>query len=181
MRIRLGLAAGLAFLGIAGCSAGNATGSPASGPTPTGSRNVTTAPPVAPASRQAKASARAAAVRFYQLYSAGHFAAAWDQLSATTKSEIQKHAWVSVHEGCASGGEKSRVVRSVTVFGNAAIVTEVLAGGSAHVQTTEDVFNFANGRWRYSPANPSIYRHRSVAADIAAARSAGTCASWKIF
>jgi hypothetical protein len=43
------------------------------------------------------------------------------------------------------------------------------------------VFNYAGGHWRYSPQAPGIYRHRSVTADIAAAKAAGLCKSSKVF
>ena len=69
----------------------------------------------------------------------------------------------------------------MTVFGDAAIVTEAVAGTALKPGTAEDVFNYADGHWRYSPADLSIYRHGSVTADIAAAKAAGFCTSWKIF
>ena len=78
--------------------------------------------------------------------------------------------------GCPSAGAgKSRTIKAVTVFGNAAIVTEAIAG-AAQPGTAEDVFNYANGHWGYSPEDLSIYHHGSVAADIAAAKAAGFCA-----
>ena len=62
-----------------------------------------------------------------------------------------------MHEACsAARPAKSRVIKSVTVFGNAAIVAETVTGARP---VAEDVFNYADGRWRYSPQTPSIYRH----------------------
>jgi hypothetical protein len=129
-----------------------------------------------------QARARAAAAQFYGLYSAGQFAAVWDLLSPATKRYVPRRVWVSVHDACpTTGAGKSRVIKAVTVFGSAAITTEATAGAAAKVHTAEDVFTYAHGRWSYSPRDLSIYHHGSVAADIAAAKAAGFCASWKIF
>jgi hypothetical protein len=175
----VGLAAvGLAAVGLAGCSGGGSPGPSAASLSP---HVVTsTAPPPAPVSPQMRAGARAAAARFYGLYSASQFAAFWNLLSSATKNQISENTWVSVHDACPSAGAgMSRSIKAVTVFGTAAIVTEEIIGASH--DTAEDVFSYANGRWSYSPADLSIYRHGSVTADIAAAKAAGLCASWKIF
>jgi hypothetical protein len=167
----------------AGCSSGGSERSAAgSAATASGPVAASFAPPAAPVSPQLRATARAAAAQFYALYSTSQFAAFWSRLAAPTKSHIPEHVWVSVHEGCPSGAAgNSRVIKAVTVFGNAAIVTESMAGPAAKPDTTEDVFNLVNGQWSYSPGDMSIYHHGSVAADIAAAKAAGVCASWKIF
>ena len=80
-----------------------------------------------------------------------------------------------------AGAGKSRIIKAVTVFGSAAIVTEAIAGAASKLGTAEDVFNYANGHWSYSPGDLSIYHHGSVAADVAAAKAAGFCTGWKIF
>jgi hypothetical protein len=41
------------------------------------------------------------------------------------------------------------------------------------------VFNYSHDHWGYSPSNLGIYQHRSVAADVAAARAAGLCTAGK--
>ena len=69
----------------------------------------------------------------------------------------------------------------MTVFGTVAIVAERMPGTRPGRGKGEDVFAYANGNWRYSPSDLSIYQHGSVAADIAAAKAAGLCASWKGF
>lgn len=70
-------------------------------------------------------------------------------------------------------------VKAVTVFGNAAIVTETTSATPA--QTADVVFNYVAGQWSYSPPNPSVYDYPSVAADVAAAKADGLCGGWKIF
>jgi hypothetical protein len=114
------------------------------------------------------------------LYTADQFAAFYNLLSPVTKLQISRHVWVSVHEACLSGGAgKARIIKAVTVFGNAAIVTEAIAGASPG--TAEDVFNYVDGQWSYSPADLSVYQHGSVAADVSAAKAAGFCADGKMF
>jgi hypothetical protein len=176
MRFLKGLAVGLAAVGMTGCGGGS-SGTPTSGPSATVTSTAAGAAPVSPGMRSG---ARATAAQFYGLYSASEFAAFWNLLSPATKRQIPRHVWVRVHDACPSAGAgKSRTIKAVTVFGSAAIVTETIAGASPG--TAADVFNYANGRWSYSPGDLSIYHHESVAADIAAARAAGFCTGWKIF
>lgn len=175
MRFPKGLLVSLVAAGLAGCS-GGASGPPAS-PTQT---ITATASSVPPASVGMKASARTAAEQFYRLYAASHYAALWNLLGPATKQEVAKEAWIGVHEACsAAGAGKPRVIKAVTVFGNAAIVAETVTG--VPLGATEDVFNYTGGHWRYSPQDPAIYRHGSVTADVAAAKTAGLCTSSKLF
>lgn len=129
-----------------------------------------------------QAGARAAAAVFYDRYFAGKLAASWDLLAPSARRQVPQRIWVRVHQGCppARAG-KARVIKAVTVFGNAAIITDTVAGAPARLGTAEDVFNVVNDRWGYSPSDLSIYHHGSVAADIAAAKALGVCHSWKGF
>jgi len=130
----------------------------------------------------AQAHARAAAVQFDRLYLAGQFAASWDLLTPTVKRQIPRGVWVKVHNGCASAkAGTARAIKAVTVFGTVAIVSERLAGTQSKHSTAQEVFNYDHGRWGYSPNDLSIYHHGSIAADIAAAKAAGFCVSWKGF
>jgi hypothetical protein len=188
MRLLKGLAVGLIAVGLTGCSVaasqpsgGGAT--PGGGAAPAPPVVVTsTAPPAAPVSPELRTGARAAAATFYGLYSASQFSAFWNLLSPATKRQVSRSVWVSVHEACpdAAAG-KPRIIKAVTVFGSAAIVTEAIAGAPSNLGTAEDIFTYANGRWSYSPADLNIYHQGSVAADIGAAKAAGFCTGWKIF
>jgi hypothetical protein len=181
MRFLKALAVSLAAVGLVGCS-GGASQPSAAGGTPVPAVVTSTAPPASPVSPEKRAGARVAAAQFYNLYSAGQFAAFWNLLSPSTKRQVSRRVWVSVHEACPSvGAGKSRVIKAVTVFGSAAIVTEAIIGAASKLGTAEDVFNFAEGHWSYSLGDSSIYHHRSVAAAIAAAKAAGFCTGWKIF
>lgn len=135
------------------------------------------APPPSPASPQMQASARAAAVHFSSVTLSRRFAASWDLLAPAAKQHIPKNTWVKVHDGCQGAAAGSTgVIKSVTVFGNAAIVTEAIAGATPRSPTIEAVFNYSNSHWGYSPSDLSIYQHGSISADIAAAKTAGYCA-----
>jgi len=203
MRIPNGLVAsltGVAVVGLAGCTASSSTlvvppyaGStpPATG-SPAANLGVTTVP-AAPASTPAPTptqtgpvepettgGARAAASKFYGLYSANQFSASWNLLSPTAQEAIPQAVWIGVHNGCPAAGAGTAVdIKSVIVFGNAAIVTETTSGPSSGSANAEDVFNYTNGHWGYTPNNLSIYHHGSVAADIAAAKELGFCTGAK--
>lgn len=175
MRFPKGLLVSLVAAGLVGCS-GGASGPPAV-PTPPVTATASSVPSASP---HVKAAARAAAEQFYGLYAANHYTALWNLLSLATKRQVSRRAWIGVHEACSTArAGKSRVIMAVTVFGNAAIVAETITG--VPPGTAEDVFNYTNGRWRYTPQNPSIYQHGSVTADIAAAKAAGLCTSSKVF
>jgi len=181
------LLAGLAIIGVAGCS-GTTAGPSASGPvagTSPASHAAATPPPRPaglPSGAKTKAGARAAAARFDRLQVASQYAASWDLLTPTAKRLVPREVWASVHEGChAARPAGHRVLGRVTVFGTVAIVAERIPGTRPRRGKGEDVFAYANGNWGYSPNDLSIYQHGSVAADIAAAKAAGLCASWKGF
>lgn len=186
MRVKKDHLAGLAvgvfgFACLSGCTGG--AGGPAAGP---GSSTVPAGPvagPPPPAADPAvRAAARPAAARFYAEFSAGLFADSWQMLAPAAKREISPRVWRGVHRACRSGrAVRPPAITAVTVFGNAAIVTAVAADVSSREHTTRDVFNFADGRWGYQPADIGIYFHGSIVADAAAARRAGLCGGWKSF
>jgi hypothetical protein len=193
MRVPSGLLAGLAAsvcVGVVGCGSGPASTdhlrSAASSPLPAPIASPSAAPAEAqsvaapaagPAEPETRAGARAAAAYFYRLYSAGKFSASWDLLSPTARRAIPRAIWISVHNGCTLGGGSGQAsaIKSVFVFGNAAIVTETIADDRSRPGKAEAVFNYAGGHWAYAPSNLGIYHHGSVAADVAAATALGFC------
>jgi hypothetical protein len=188
MRFSKGLSVGVAGLAVAalvGCSGSSSAPAPYPGSTsagPSSAAPAMTEPITAqtgPAEPETRAGVRAAAAHFYRLYSTSQFAASWDLLAPTAQRAIPEAVWVSVHDGCLpASASEPRVIKSVIVFGSAAIVTETIAGASKRGKA-EDVFNYFDGHWGYSPNDLSIYGHGSVAADVAAAKSAGFCTSRK--
>ncbi len=174
--------AGLAAASLVGCS--DAASAPSA--TSTASSRATSAQPAdqtAPAVPDAQASARTAALRFDRVYLAGHYAASWDLLVPAVQRQIPRGLWVRVHHACqsADAATTARAVKTVTAFGTAAIVTETVTVGPSRPRQGEEVFSYVKGHWGYSPNDLSIYHHGSAAADIAAARAAGLCATWKSF
>jgi hypothetical protein len=130
----------------------------------------------------AKGAAQAAAMQFDSVYFAGRYAASWSLLAPAVRSQVPENVWVGVHDGCAADTSGvTRVIKSVTVFGTTAIVTETASRASSKRQTAEYVFYYADGIWGYSPVYPGIYHQGSITADINAAKAAGLCTGWKSF
>ena len=184
MRLWQGLLVGLAAVGLVGCTNSAAT-PPAADLPATATAAATARPPAAPAAplpTGARATAQAAAAQFDSVYFAGRYAASWNLLAPAVRSQVPENVWVGVHEGCAATTSGvSRVIRSVTVFGNTAIVTETVRGSQSKRDTAEYVFVYTDGSWGYSPVYPGIYHGRSITADIQAAKAVGLCAGWKSF
>jgi len=177
MRPAKSLIVGLAAACLVGCgSQGRAGQSPALA----SGGNAAARPYAAsarPASPQTKAAARAAAADFYREYFKRRFTIAWQLLAPKARHQIPTAVWVSVHEACPpTAAPSAKQITSVTVFGDAAIITSTI-NGTHTPMTAADIFNYANHRWGYSPSDISIYHHGSVDADIAAARAAGLCRS----
>jgi hypothetical protein len=180
MRFSRGLLAGLIAVGLVGCTS-SGMGLHFTSPSSTAHAQAEPATvPVDPAEPKTKAGARAAATHFYGLYFASQFAASWALLAPVARSQISRSVWVAVHDGCLPTTlRKARVIKSVTLFGDTAIVAQRLPGARSRRGKSDDVFSYTNGHWGYSPGNPGIYHHGSVAADLAAAKAAGLCTSRK--
>ena len=175
MHLAKALLAGLIATGLLGCD-GHSSAAPPAGPSPLVTKTTPATAAPSPAGRKMKADARTTAERFYHLSLGRQFASSWELLAPAAKREIPKHTWVRVHEGCLRAvTTESGTIKSVTVFGNAAIVTEKVIGTSRSI-TVRAVFNYAAGHWGYSPSDLGIYHHGSVSADLAAAKAAGFCA-----
>ncbi len=83
---------------------------------------------------------------------------------------------MAVHEGCqgASTGLAYDIKR-VAVDQDTAVVTVSVAGNQAKAASGNEAFAYAGGRWGYMPADMGLYKHGSVAKDIAAAKARGLC------
>jgi len=128
-----------------------------------------------------RSGARVAAALFNRVYFGSRHAASWTLLAPQVQRRIPEGVWIRVHVGCAARPGSAMTIRAVTVFGTVAIVTETINGLAPGTARVESVFNYGHGRWGYSPQDPSIYQHKSIAADISAARAAGFCGSAKSF
>lgn len=180
MRFPKVLLVSITAAGLVGCS--NAAGPSATMSPGSSVKAQPAAEQTGPVVPNAKAGARAAAAHFDGLYVAGRFAASWDLLVPQVKRQVSLGLWIKVHHSCQPASTTvTRVIKAVTVFGNAAIVSEAISRGRPKNRKAEEVFSYVDGRWRFSPANLSVYHHGSAAADIAAAKAAGYCTTWKSF
>ncbi len=118
------------------------------------------------------AAVRADAADYLSLASAGQFAITYQMLSAHARQAISQQAWVAVHQTCAGTSYK---IKHLAVAGKTATVTVGLAGG--HRGTLTETLVYVAGSWGVSPGDVRLYQHGSVAADVAAAKAGGNCAS----
>ncbi len=158
-------AAVTAGLTVVACSAAT----PRSAASTRQARPVHTAPLSEPASL---AAVRADAADYLSLASAGQFAITYQMLSTSARQAITQQAWVAVHQACAGTSYK---IKHLAVAGKTATVTVGLTGG--HRGTLTETLVYTAGSWGVSPADLSLYQHGSVAADVAAAKAGGNCAS----
>jgi hypothetical protein len=49
--------------------------------------------------------------------------------------------------------------------------------GATKPESATETLVYANGHWGFSPRDLALYQHGSVSADVAAAKTAGGCAS----
>src|SRR5215469_4318333 len=182
MHVRNALLVGLATATLAGC-AGSSTEVGQSASPRTHASSGTAAAQSDTSTTSLQVGARAFAQQFYRLYLADRFAATWEMLAPAAKSHVPRHLWIQVHDRCrpASGGKHTFAIKSVTVFGDSAIVAVKFVGPNSRQQPSRDVFSYTKGQWRYSPGDLGVYEHGSVHADIVAARAAGFCTSLRSF
>ena len=157
-----GVLVAAAVLAAAACSSGTSTPAATAGqPQP-----------------KTSAAAKDTAARFFGLYSAGQFAAAWAFLPPSTRRAIPQATWVAVHKACPSAAAGLTFqIKNATVNGSTATVTYSLTGvGSAGGSATQ-AFTYSGGHWWLALADPGVYQHGSVKADIAAAKAQGSCAA----
>ena len=165
-------ALGAAFLAAAAALAGCSSG----GTPQTAASAAPAAASQAPGQPETAAGARATAQQYFDLYSAGQYAAAWALLSPAAQKAIPQSVWVAVHEGCPSASAGLAYdVKHITMAGNTAVATVTLAGALSKLATGSEAFTYSGGRWGFSPSGMSIYGHGSVAKDIAAAKAKGLC------
>ena len=160
-------------LTVAACSSAS--------PSPTSATARTTGS-TASASAQAETEAgvRAAAAQFYALYAAAQWSSAWSYLTPSTQGKVSEATFTAVHLGCPSPtAGLARVIKSVTLAGSTAVVTETVAGAAGALGSVVDAWQYTGSQWRIglSSSALAVYTHGSAAADIAAAKAAGDCAS----
>ena len=155
----------------AACSSGAST---SAGPTITATARASTAATAA-AQPETAAAATAAAKQYFGFYSAGDFAATWGLLTPSAQRSIGEAIWVGVHQGCPAAAGVSYRVKGAELTGSVAAVTVAQAEDKTSMGSVTEAFSYAAGRWGLVPDDSGLYRHGSVKADIAAAKSEGYC------
>jgi hypothetical protein len=157
-------------LAVTACASGSSSSGSPSG--------AAAAPSSASGQPETEAGVRAAATQFYALYAAGQWDSAWASLAPSVQAQVPEATFTAVHEGCPSPTEgMARVIKSVTMAGTTAVVTETVAGAAGALGSVTDAWQYAGGRWgiSLSASALTVYTHGSVAADIAAAKAAESC------
>jgi hypothetical protein len=134
----------------------------------------------AAAQPETEAGVRSAATQFYALYSAGQWAPAWQMLTPAAQRQVPEATYAAVHAGCPSASAGlARVIKGVTMAGSTAVVTETVAGVASALGSVTDAWSYSGGRWGIALSQSSLadYSHGSAAADVAALKAAGSCAS----
>lgn len=129
---------------------------------------------------ETEAAVRSDATQFYALYAASQWAQAWAMLAPSAQKAVPESTYVGVHQGCPSASAgMARVIKSVTVAGSTAVVTETVAGALSSLGSVTDAWAYSGDRWGLAldPSSLKGYSHGSAAADVAAMKAAGDCAS----
>lgn len=172
-------AAGLALLAGCGASSAHGSGAGAAAQTAASSPAAPTSAAASPAEPDTKAGVKATASSFYALFSAGQYGAVFQLVDPAQQKTIGKTTYLAVFKGCPSPSSGlARVIKSVTMAGHTAVVTETIAGVLSKLGAATDSFVYKGGKWyyQYPQTVMDLYAHGSVAADVAAAKKAGDCA-----
>jgi hypothetical protein len=125
-----------------------------------------------------EAGVRAAATDFYAFYSARQWDQAWSDLAPSVQAKVSEAIWTAVHNACPGESDGlAREIKSVTVDGSTAVVTETIAGALGKLGTASDAWTYTGSRWGFAmtASDVAIYQHSSVKADVIAAKKAGSC------
>ena len=139
----------------------------------TSAATTATATPTAAASTpsagaQPETAAAAAAARFFGLYSASQYGAAWSLLDPADRKAIPQATWIAVHDGCrAPSAGLAYQITDVTVTGATAVVTYTLSGALSKLGSATQAFVYSGGpvvarvqRPPHLPARQREGRHR---------------------
>ena len=176
MRMRYAALALLAAFALAACG----HSAPAAAPAVTHSATPAAAAASTPAAEpDSPAGARAAAQRFFALYSAGQYAAAYPLLSEAARAAVTEAAWAAVHGECQSStaGLSYDVGTPVMAGPVVAVMKVSLAGAASAIGSEEETFDYQGGQWVWAPAasDMAMYRGGNVAVIVSRMKAAGNC------
>jgi hypothetical protein len=174
----------LAAIGLASCSSAQHAGDTTT-PVPSGnsvshkagqapSHTASAAPVAAPVTSSA---VRATATAYFHLYGAGRYAATWPLLSPAARRVIPEQVWVKVHDECIrrAAGRRAYKVIGVELAGPTAVVNVSFAGPASGLDSDEQAFAYADGRWSFAPSDLSVYQGHTVAQAVAVLKAQGLC------
>lgn len=162
----------------AGVMATAAACSASTSPSSSGASDTATQAPSAPPAPETAAAAKSTAEQFFALYSAGQWSAAWKLMAPADQKQAPEQVYEAVHQGCPSqAAGLAYNVEKVTLAGSTAVVTYTISGAASALGSATMALSWTPAGWGVEPGEMSIYSHGSTAADIAAAKAAGECAS----
>jgi hypothetical protein len=133
----------------------------------------------APATPDTESAAKAAAINFLTLYSAGQWQATWPLLTAQDQRLVPESLYTAFHAACPShvAGMQYEVTH-VTLAGKTAVFAYTVPL-MASMGSVTDVETWTPRGWRTELDSDSlgVYGHGSLKADLKAAKAAGDCAS----
>ena len=174
--MRCSVAQGAVIVAVAAAATACSNGaSTSAGTAATATAQASTAATAAGGQPETAAAATAAAKQYFGFYSTGDFAATWGLLAPSAQRSIGEAIWVGVHQGCPAPAGVSYRVKGAKLTGGMAAVTVAQAEDKTSMGSVTEAFSYSAGRWGLVPDDSGLYRHGSVKADIAAAKSEGYC------
>jgi hypothetical protein len=159
-----------AVLPAAACSASLSAGAPAA--------PAAAVKAAAPAVPDTAAAARSAVQRFFALYSAGQWDAAWQYLAPASRKTAPEKLYAAFHAACpqASAGMAYQV-KDVTMAGNTAVITYTIPAVEKIMGSATTAMAWTSGGWKteLDAASTALYSHGGLAGDLKAAKAAGYC------
>jgi hypothetical protein len=170
--IAIGGAGGYVLHGSSAAAAN--TGSATAGPAAAAAAAASSAP----ATPDTSAAAKSAAAQFFALYSASQWPAAWALMTPADQKTAPLPVYERVHKGCvAKAAGLAYKIEQVTMAGKTAVVTYTIPVMTSLFGSATMPMRLTTGGWRVNPDLGAEYSHGSAAADIAAEKAAGDCAS----
>jgi hypothetical protein len=173
-------AASLAALSVSACASGLPTGG-----APAGAGSEATVPALPPASLasavpDAAGAAKAAAVEYLTLYSAGQWQAAWRLLAPQDQRLAPEAVYAAFHRQCPpeAAGMAYKVEGVMLAGRSGAVVTYTVPVMEKVYGSATNPMEWTPGGWRveFDAAAIAQYSHGGLEADVKAAKKAGDCA-----
>jgi hypothetical protein len=123
------------------------------------------------------AGARAAAVRYFDLYAAHQYAASWPMLSHAARRDVSRNSWTKIHQECITTSGLAYKIGHIVLAGHTAVVKVSLAGVASKLGSEEQSFAYQHGKWHYVPSDLPVYKGHTVTQAVADLRAQQICSS----